>query len=54
MSYIVANNTFLSSIWSKSDAAEEDSGSYTCLHSGYPDTELTSLYVTVIKPGQFI
>ncbi|XP_078329616.1 uncharacterized protein LOC111112680 [Crassostrea virginica] len=49
---LLSNNTFLSSIWSKSDAAEEDSGRYTCLHSGYPDTALASLYVTVIKPDQ--
>lgn len=45
------SRTNVSIIWSKLAATGADSGSYTCLHTGYPDPVYVSINIIVIQPG---
>ena len=38
--------------WRKSSASEEDSGRYTCIHTGYPDPVFALVNVAVFQPGK--
>lgn len=44
--------TNVSTIWRKLSATGDDSGRYTCSHSGYDDQVSVSVYITVIQPGE--
>nr|XP_034316532.1 uncharacterized protein LOC105326226 [Crassostrea gigas] len=46
------SKTNVSINWSKSAATGADSGSYTCLHTGYPDPVFVSINIIVIQPEQ--
>eukprot|EP00105_Crassostrea_gigas_P037729 XP_019921877.1 PREDICTED: uncharacterized protein LOC105326226 [Crassostrea gigas] len=46
------SETNVSIKWSKSAATGADSGSYTCLHTGYPDPVFVSINIIVIQPEQ--
>nr|XP_022327333.1 uncharacterized protein LOC111126761 isoform X2 [Crassostrea virginica] len=46
------NSTQMFASWRKSSAAEEDSGRYTCIHTGYPDPVFAMVNVAVFQPEQ--
>lgn len=49
---VYGSYTNVSYIWRKLSATGDDSGKYTCSHSGYDDPVSVSVFITVIQPGE--